>query len=511
MSSSGRDLTTIFNVKKYGAKGDGDTDESPAINRAIAAFKASLNLGVNGISSYVPPSLYFPAGNYNCVTALSTVDFKYLNVTGDGIEASVLHWDGTGALINLGTYTSAGGYGGTGQNFTMRNMQVLSPAQIFIAGEGTRTGTAIQDNGSGSVTLDNVKLRGFKYGFNGAYGSDFDKFSNIKLGNCDVGVYLGPGSQQVQIDTPDVSYCREGVVIEGAAQGTLDNGWFILNSVSDVTFEGNTIARSGVPGITGQYDMAWTVSDCWHETDAGGLGRIAPRIILFQGAPPAALKNVKILRPYHVAGGVATSTDTFLEVATTGVNSTTRLMLDALSVNGGHLGSLVKPTSGLSGIVTRNASITDGYTMPPIYATKSAGYLYIDDAGKYIQSSNNGAFTEIRDNSGSSDTRTRLLQNGDTSLSVQFWTGAAYVERLRLDTQNSRYTMGSTGDTWVSRVAAKVVGVPVDGGIRTGVFTTATRPSAATFGAGTHIYDTTLSKPIWSDGTAWRDAAGTVV
>lgn len=42
-------------------------------------------------------------------------------------------------------------------------------------------------------------------------------------------------------------------------------------------------------------------------------------------------------------------------------------------------------------------------------------------------------------------------------------------------------------------------------------FTTASRPSAATAGAGANIYDTTLGKPIWSNGVDWKDAAGTTV
>lgn len=39
---------------------------------------------------------------------------------------------------------------------------------------------------------------------------------------------------------------------------------------------------------------------------------------------------------------------------------------------------------------------------------------------------------------------------------------------------------------------------------------TANRPSAASAGASAEYYDTTLSKPIWSDGTTWRLADGTV-
>jgi hypothetical protein len=41
--------------------------------------------------------------------------------------------------------------------------------------------------------------------------------------------------------------------------------------------------------------------------------------------------------------------------------------------------------------------------------------------------------------------------------------------------------------------------------------TTGNRPSAVVVGAGGQYYDTTLSKPIWSDGTVWRDSAGTGV
>lgn len=44
-----------------------------------------------------------------------------------------------------------------------------------------------------------------------------------------------------------------------------------------------------------------------------------------------------------------------------------------------------------------------------------------------------------------------------------------------------------------------------------GTFTTVGRPAAAVGNTGQHYYDTTVSKPVWSDGTAWRDAAGTTV
>jgi hypothetical protein len=53
--------------------------------------------------------------------------------------------------------------------------------------------------------------------------------------------------------------------------------------------------------------------------------------------------------------------------------------------------------------------------------------------------------------------------------------------------------------------------VPVGSWLRTGSAATASRPAAATAGGGAMFYDTTLGKPIWSDGTTWKDATGAAV
>jgi polygalacturonase len=54
--------------------------------------------------------------------------------------------------------------------------------------------------------------------------------------------------------------------------------------------------------------------------------------------------------------------------------------------------------------------------------------------------------------------------------------------------------------------------VDIDGsGFAPKVYATAARPPAASVGVGAQVYDSTLSRPIWSDGSIWRDAAGSVV
>lgn len=53
--------------------------------------------------------------------------------------------------------------------------------------------------------------------------------------------------------------------------------------------------------------------------------------------------------------------------------------------------------------------------------------------------------------------------------------------------------------------------VSVNAPLQVAAYSTAARPSAAAMGAGAHIFDTTLGKPVWSNGTSWVDSTGTVV
>jgi hypothetical protein len=78
------------------------------------------------------------------------------------------------------------------------------------------------------------------------------------------------------------------------------------------------------------------------------------------------------------------------------------------------------------------------------------------------------------------------------------------------DTGTQSWGPGSGAvDTTLSRSAAGVLAS--NGAFKATSYTTAGRPSASTMGAGAMIYDATLSKPVWSNGTVWKDAAGTTV
>lgn len=83
------------------------------------------------------------------------------------------------------------------------------------------------------------------------------------------------------------------------------------------------------------------------------------------------------------------------------------------------------------------------------------------------------------------------------------WSGQPVASRCWSDYGRNYLTTGSVTTTLGDLVSARTV--------RSQAAATGSRPSAVTMGAGAMWYDTTLAKPIWSNGTVWKDAAGTTV
>ncbi|MFW2545255.1 DUF2793 domain-containing protein [Primorskyibacter sp. 2E107] len=79
---------------------------------------------------------------------------------------------------------------------------------------------------------------------------------------------------------------------------------------------------------------------------------------------------------------------------------------------------------------------------------------------------------------------------------IQFATGNAARVTIKAD---GKVGIGTTNPGSMLDVA---------GPVRCGAYDTASRPSAAAAGAGAMIYDSTLQKPLWSDGTDWRLSGG---
>lgn len=130
----------VFNVKTYGAAGNGTTDDTTPVN---AAFSAASAAG-GGI-------IYFPAGTYKITSTLTMV--LKTTVRGDGPAVSIINFTGTGDGLRLSS---------TVNSSTAVNTQVIDIA--LHSTNGSNTGGGYDDIGGTFVTLRNVTISGFKYG-----------------------------------------------------------------------------------------------------------------------------------------------------------------------------------------------------------------------------------------------------------------------------------------------------------------------------------------------------------
>jgi hypothetical protein len=101
----------------------------------------------------------------------------------------------------------------------------------------------------------------------------------------------------------------------------------------------------------------------------------------------------------------------------------------------------------------------------------------------------------------------RLVATGGTSTDgnggLQLYGASFTINALARPGTDATWDLGSTSLRWRNGLFSSYVKI--------GAVATGSRPSASTAGAGACMFDTTLGKPIWSNGTIWVDATGTTV
>ena len=132
-----------YDVTAYGALGDGTTNDTSAINDAIAALNAA-GAGV----------LYFPAGTYLCSSALTTITARGI-ILGDGPAG----FDGgTGATVVTQTSDTANLFTITGYRVTFRDIALQNTEGSPTAGAGISVSGA---TGAEWVSFENISVSNF--------------------------------------------------------------------------------------------------------------------------------------------------------------------------------------------------------------------------------------------------------------------------------------------------------------------------------------------------------------
>ncbi|KXT17316.1 hypothetical protein AC579_544 [Pseudocercospora musae] len=205
----GNSTYQIFrNVKDFGAAGDGQADDTDAINKAIA-FGGRCGDGCNS-STIQPAIVYFPPGTYKVSTPV--IMFYYTQLIGDALDKPIIKADSnfTGmALLDSDPYKEGGANWYINQNNFFRQVRNfvidLTPAPAasgihwqvaqatslqnidFKMTEGGNQQGIFMDNGSGGWMSDLT----FEGGKIGAFlGSQQFTTRNLKFTNCQTAIVM---------------------------------------------------------------------------------------------------------------------------------------------------------------------------------------------------------------------------------------------------------------------------------------------------------------------------------
>jgi hypothetical protein len=158
----------FVNVKTYGAKGDGVSDDTVAIQTAINANKW----------------VFFPAGTYNISNLLTTPSGQIRYLVGQGVGVSIINQTGLtlgGVRFNVG-YAQGGG---------LLNLTIKGNAPTAQAQGSTGIGLQIVNSNDNFICRD-FEVTNFDKGIriDGCYQPRFEQFRVLYFQNY--GIYLSP-------------------------------------------------------------------------------------------------------------------------------------------------------------------------------------------------------------------------------------------------------------------------------------------------------------------------------
>ena len=175
--SAAERASDVVNVKDFGAKGDGITDDAPAINSAVAFLR-----GARRIDGEIAGRLVFPQGRY---VVKSSIDLTR-------IRSRYVEIEGSGAVL-LGKTIGKPVVDALGTRYLrIRDLSIEGdPNRVPSIGiQIGRTDTTIRDS-SDNITLDAVFVSG-SFSFTALYNlnAETSMFDRINLWNS----YAGPNS-----------------------------------------------------------------------------------------------------------------------------------------------------------------------------------------------------------------------------------------------------------------------------------------------------------------------------
>jgi hypothetical protein len=488
--------STVFNVRAYGATGDGTTDDSAAVQGAIQA--AYTNGGGR---------VYFPKGVYRCNSQIVLPnDGGAPRATQPSIE---LMGVGAGNSGDLNTTRGDSRYL-LGSVLDIRAS--TGPAKIDTRGFGLLRieGLTITDRGTSSTpflqtTNTTLHIRGCAFVGN-----------PTKSGStCDQDAIVLGGTTATSDNTANGAYSGYGTIIEGNHFHRVRRWTYARARCNSLVISNNTgTLQSGADGTAAAMEFDGTVAECDKHIVSGNIIEVGNYVYAFKCKTSSNNRFINNAVWDEGAGEGGAGAPVFVAV----------LRCE------GALANLNELTGqGFGGVVNTKVYSSDGLPSGQnikIDKTFWDGAVLGGGADKnFVRpvqatgSESSRIFAIFR--SAAEATRAGLVALGVRQDGFATFNGTNAGIAFQNSDANVGY-IGSVGtaDLTIARYAAGNIKLsPVTGGkvqVTSGVLqlptvTTAGRPAAATAGAGSIVYDSDLGIPIFSSGSNWKNFAGTVV
>lgn len=255
-------LDDIANVRDFGAVGDGRTDDTNAINRAIQQIYSGV---YNDSSTLVRRTIKFPAGTY--LVSQSILIPPYATLVGDGIDNTVILTTNGSSPAVKATDSQFNGTGSTKpKSIELADMQITANVAI-----GSLTHSLLEVNSCNNGKFVNVK-------FNGNIGATnnlvyiTDSTTNtrgIVFDNC---VFTNGGSGiNVVVQGSGISSVR---VNNSSFDNLSQVGYFISDSVNGFTSSGNFFGNVATPRKYGTNSTHYAVGDAMYGTGTANVAGV---------------------------------------------------------------------------------------------------------------------------------------------------------------------------------------------------------------------------------------------
>lgn len=257
-----------LNIKDYGAIGDWASHPASEFYSSLEQLQKeypkaqSLNDEMDTLalekaltSSY--KTIYIPYGGYKLNRAGFSIS-ENRNIIGDGKTATQISYTGSGDthVFKL-----------TGNNILIKDFKLSGTFVVDIKGSDSIT-KAIDASGKRHNTFSDLFIVGFDYGIH--FGTDawVQYLKNIRIQNCNYGIYGNSEFNNICIDQCNITYCIEGVYAGGGRNIVIqmsdiernERAIFKFNNgdivIRDNYFELNAVANIQIAWSMSSVDMA---------------------------------------------------------------------------------------------------------------------------------------------------------------------------------------------------------------------------------------------------------------